>query len=181
MGFKLDQRKASGKSNSNLPQKSVITLRHDRYFSLAKRTGLHFAKCWAKHSNNNYYRIVLWTEVVTMWQDPAWLSSLRRISNWTYRCPKNIGVTPAAILMAKRKYKSFMAKWGWDLKTNLQSQNTTKAARRAIIENLEEELTQYDNLAFLVILFFNSGSMASSFGESSRVARSPSPRMGKSN
>ena len=31
---------------------------------------------------------------------------------------------------------------GWDLKTNLQSQNTTKATRRVDIKNLEEELTQ---------------------------------------
>ena len=84
-----------------------------------------------------------------MWQDPTWLSSLLKISNWTYRCPKNIGangrLTPAAILMAKRKYKGFMAEWGWDPKMNLQSQNATKAARLADIENLQEELTQYDN------------------------------------
>ena len=66
-------------------------------------------------------------------------------------------------------------------KTNLQSQNATKTARRAVIENLEKELTQYDNLAFLVILFFNSASMASSSGESSRVTGSASPRMGRSN
>ena len=64
-----------------------------------------------------------------------------------------------------------------DLKTNLQSQNATNAARQVVTENLEEELTQYDNLAFSVILFFNSASMASSSRENSRVAGSASPRM----
>ena len=64
---------------------------------------------------------------------------------------------------------------------NLQSQNATKAVQRADIENLEEELTQYDNLVFLIILFFNSASMVSSSGENSRAVGSASPRMGKSN
>ena len=63
----------------------------------------------------------------------------------------------------------------------MQSQNATKAAQRAATENLEEELTQYDSLAFLVILFFNLASMASSSRENSRVARLASLRMGKSN
>ena len=70
---------------------------------------------------------------------------------------------------------------GWDPKTNLQSQNATKAAQRAATENLEEELTQYDSLAFPAILFFNLASTASSSKESYRVAGSTSPRMGKSN
>ena len=62
---------------------------------------------------------------------------------------------------------------------NLQSQKVMKAAQRATAENLEEELTQYDNLAFPLILFFNSAYTASSFGESSKEPGSTSPRMGK--
>ena len=62
---------------------------------------------------------------------------------------------------------------------NLQSQKVMKAAQRATAENLEEELTQYDNLAFLLILFFNSTSTASSSEESFKEPRSTSPRMGK--
>ena len=52
---------------------------------------------------------------------------------------------------------------------------------RAAIENLEEELTQYDSLAFSAILFLSSASIASSSGENSRVAGSASPRIGRSN
>ena len=129
--------------------------------------------------------MVLCIEEVTMWQELAWLSSLRRMSSWTYRCPKNMGansrLTSADIFMAKGKYKDFMAKWGWDPKKNLESQKATKTTWWAIAENLEEELTYYDNLAFPVILFFNSTSIAFSSGKSSMVAGSTSPRIGKSN
>ena len=62
---------------------------------------------------------------------------------------------------------------------NLQSQKVMKAAQRAVVKNLEEELAQYDNLAFPLILFFNSAYTTSSFGESSKEPGSITPTMGK--
>lgn len=56
-----------------------------------------------------------------------------------------------------------------------------KAARRAVTKILKEELTQYDNFALPLILFFNSASTTSSSRESSKVLGLISPRMGKSN
>ena len=50
---------------------------------------------------------MLWTEEVTIWQEHAYLSSLYRISNWTYIWPKNIGANgkliSAEIFMANKK------------------------------------------------------------------------------
>ena len=88
---------------------------------------------------------------------------------------------PGRYFYGQKEVQRFYGIMGWDPKTNMQSQKATKAARWATTENFEEELTQYDNLAFPVILFFNSTLIASSFGESSMVARSTSPRIGKSN
>ena len=39
----------------------------DKYFSLAKRTDLHLAKCMAQCFHNRCCNMVLWAEVVTMW------------------------------------------------------------------------------------------------------------------
>ena len=63
----------------------------------------------------------------------------------------------------------------------LAKPKATKATRQTTTENLEEELTQYDNLAFSIILFFNSTSIASSSREISMVTGSKSSRIGKSN
>ena len=73
------------KIKSKTPQKSVITFGQEWCFSLAKRTDLHLVKCLEQRSHNKCCNIVLWAEVVTIWQEPACLSSLYKISNCTYK------------------------------------------------------------------------------------------------
>ena len=62
---------------------------------------------------------------------------------------------PDRYFYGQREIQRLYGVMGVGPKDKLASQKATKVAQRATIENLEEELTQYDNLAFLVILFFN--------------------------